>query len=252
MAKILRTNSAFIPAGSELLANFHLPLYFNKPQAASVKNYKPPVEFPEIIWPEKSARKLKTMPKAPTFFPPEKPRTMRRMIYLMRGPELVQNFLIHKQYGIQAVTGGRMKVCHFDFLQKAFNKILNKNTFAVWRVDEPWQAMSKKGSSKKMGGGKAPIHHYVTPVKAGRIILEFGGIMHPQEVWTRVAPLAENLPFPARFVSQELLEKEAEEEKRLEKANLNKYTMKYVILNNLGGCNNWLSPFDYLWFGKYR
>jgi large subunit ribosomal protein L16 len=26
-----------------------------------------------------------------------------------------------------------------------------------------------------MGGGKGPIDHYVTPVKAGRVIIEMGG-----------------------------------------------------------------------------
>jgi ribosomal protein L16/L10AE len=26
-----------------------------------------------------------------------------------------------------------------------------------------------------MGGGKGPIDHYVTPVKAGRVIVEMGG-----------------------------------------------------------------------------
>jgi Ribosomal protein L16/L10E len=32
-----------------------------------------------------------------------------------------------------------------------------------------------QGQGQRMGGGKGPIDHYVTPVKARRVILEMGG-----------------------------------------------------------------------------
>lgn len=54
--------------------------------------------------------------------------------------------------------------------------------FAVWRVEPPWQPCSKKSVGKRMGGGKGATHHYVTPVKAERIIVELGGDIHPIEV----------------------------------------------------------------------
>lgn len=49
-----------------------------------------------------------------------------------------------------------------------------------------------------------------------------------------------------------MLEEEAKQKEENEKNNLNKYTMKYVILNNMGGCKDWLSPYDYDWYGEYR
>lgn len=67
-----------------------------------------------------------------------------------------------------------------------------------------------------------------------------------------LVPVAEVLPFAARFVSAESLEMEKERNKWVEENNLNPYTMEYVIKNNMGGCGNWLSPYDYKWFGKYR
>lgn len=75
-----------------------------------------------------------------------------------------------------------MRASNFEFFRSALLKINYEKAFAVWRVDEPWQAVSRKGTNKRMGGGKSPIHHYVTPVRAGRIIMEFGGILHPREV----------------------------------------------------------------------
>lgn len=57
-----------------------------------------------------------------------------------------------------------------------------KIMFAIWRVDPPWQPITKKGQGQRMGGGKGAIDHYVTPVKAGRIILEVGGKCEYAEV----------------------------------------------------------------------
>lgn len=47
--------------------------------------------------------------------------------------------------------------------------------FAIWRIPAPWQPLTKKGQGQRMGGGKGAIDHYVTPVKAGRVLLEMGG-----------------------------------------------------------------------------
>jgi len=55
--------------------------------------------------------------------------------------------------------------------------------FAVWRIDPPWKAVAKKGAGKTLGGGKGSIDHYVTPVKAGRIIIELGGECEFEEVY---------------------------------------------------------------------
>jgi ribosomal protein L16/L10AE len=46
-----------------------------------------------------------------------------------------------------------------------------------------------QGQGQRMGGGKGPIDHYVTPVKARRVILEMGGKCEFAEVsdlWTGV------------------------------------------------------------------
>lgn len=48
------------------------------------------------------------------------------------------------------------------------------------------------------------------------------------------------------------MEERAKKEKEWEESNLNPYTLKYVIQNNLGGCFNWISPIDRFYFGKHR
>lgn len=68
---------------------------------------------------------------------------------------------------------------------------------------------------------------------------------------TFLSQVAANLPFKAMAVSQEIMEQRAAQKKANEKRNLNPYTKKYVIQNNLDGCHRWLGPFDHRWFGEY-
>lgn len=86
---------------------------------------------------------------------------------------------------------------------------------------------------------------------SGRIILEIGGKCEYIEVQSFLEDLAKKMPFKAMAVSQEILDKMKQKEEDDERNNCNKYTMKYLIQNNMGGCHKWLSPFDLKWFGKY-
>lgn len=52
-------------------------------------------------------------------------------------------------------------------------------------------------------------------------------------------------------MSQEIL-KEIEKEKQAKAdSNLNPYTFKYAIQNNLNGIHNWLRPNDHKYYGEY-
>ena len=103
-----------------------------------------------------------------------------------------------------------------------------------------------------MGGGKGSIDHYIYPVRAGRMIIELGGKCEFAEVKGFLSNLAGLLPFPARAVSREMLEKEQEEEQRKIKENVNPFTFEYCVKNNIFGCKISLSKYDQIWHGKYR
>ena len=102
-----------------------------------------------------------------------------------------------------------------------------------------------------MGGGKPSIDHYVTPIKTGRIIVEFGGAVEYEEVKPFLTQVANQLPFKAKAVSYEIMQKEAAEKRRKEAANINPYTFKYIVQNNLGESHLWVSPYDRKWFGEH-
>lgn len=64
--------------------------------------------------------------------------------------------------------------------------------------------------------------------------------------------IAHLLPFPAEAVSKETLEASRKEAQRLEDENINPYTFKYIIQNNMLGCNKWVREIDRKYWGKYH
>ncbi|XP_046997600.1 39S ribosomal protein L16, mitochondrial [Schistocerca americana] len=219
-------------------------------QTAGMKHFPPPPKYDDIEFPERA--RLRFMDKVPQYPPSVRPPKMMKRLLLMRGPELVHNELLHRQYGIIATGGGRLKWGHFEMIRLGIlRKMDDSRMFAIWRIDAPWQSVTKKGQGQRMGGGKGPIDHYVTPVKAGRVIVEVGGKCEFAEVKGFLEMIAQKLPFKAKVVSHEMLQKMKEDEERREKENMNPYTFKYVIQNNMGGYRKWLSKADYKWYGKY-
>ncbi|XP_055685577.1 39S ribosomal protein L16, mitochondrial [Lutzomyia longipalpis] len=229
----------------------NVPQLWNCSQIAGLKYFPAPIKFDAF---EKVDRpKLKIVEKVPQFTAGLRPPKMQKRLRLMRGPELVHNKLIHRQYGIIALGGGRLKWNHFEMMRMGVGRKIDVNRmFAIWRVDPPWQPVTKKGQGQRMGGGKGAIDHYVSPIKEGRVIMELGGHLEYPEAYKILQLVAHKLPFKALVVSQEIMEKRQAEEEERKRSNTNHYTMKYVIQNNFGGCHNWLSPFDHKWFGRYR
>uniref|UniRef100_A0A6M2DX17 Large ribosomal subunit protein uL16m n=1 Tax=Xenopsylla cheopis TaxID=163159 RepID=A0A6M2DX17_XENCH len=217
---------------------------------AGLKCFPPPINYDHIHLPEKP--KLKLLEKVPQYPAGIRPPKMQKKLRLMRGPEEIHNKLIHKQYGIMALSGGRLRSGHFEMLRLGIGRKMDVNRmFAIWRVDPPWQPVTKKGQGHRMGGGKGSIDHYVTPIKSGRIIVEVGGRCEFAEVKRFLTIVCQKLPFKAAVVSQELLEEREKKMKILEELNQNPYTFEYIVKNNMGGCRQWISPFDKKWFGKF-
>lgn len=63
--------------------------------------------------------------------------------------------------------------------------------------------------------------------------------------------IAHILPFKAIAVDQKTLLAMKKLEELKEERNLNPYTYKYLIMNQMCGSQNWVKPIDRLYFGKY-
>lgn len=220
-------------------------------QKAGYQNFPVPPQFGDIEIP-KERQKLRFFNKVPQYTAAVRPPKMTKRLDLIRGEEEVHTDLIHKQYGIIARRGGVLRHGHLEMVRLSIARKIDVNRmFAIWRIDAPWKPVTKKGQGKRMGGGKGSIDHYVTPIKAGRVIIEFGGKCSFDEVKPLLKMIAHKLPFPADVVSQETLEASRLEAERRERENVNPYTFKYLIQNNMLGCHNWIKDIDKQYFGKY-
>ena len=154
---------------------------------------------------------------------------------------------------LQATSGGRFHFGHLEAIRLVIaRKMDDKKMFAVWRIDPPWQPVTKKPLGTKMGGGKGAISKYVVPVKPDRMIIEVGGKGEFAEVKNFLTTLTKILPVQSRIVTRTSLKEEKERNEELEKLNQNPFTFKYAMHNNMLGIDKYLSPYDYIWFGKYR
>ena len=153
---------------------------------------------------------------------------------------------------LQATQGGKMRWGHFEMVRLGIGRKMDESRmFAVWRIDQPWKPITKKGQGHRMGGGKGAIDHYVTPIKADRVIVEMGGYCEFEEVRGILEIVAHKLPFNAKVVTAESLEADIAAEKYTEDNNQNPFTYKYCAQNNILGCQKWMSPVDKKWGGKY-
>lgn len=112
--------------------------------------------------------------------------------------------------------------------------------------------LNSQGLGQRMGGGKGSIDHYVTPVKAGRIIIEVGGKGSYEEALPYLNSIALRMPFKCIPCNVEILNEMKRQEEKEKTDNLNPYTYEYFIKNNVQNCRKYISRIvDYKYFGKY-
>ncbi|VDK80413.1 unnamed protein product [Onchocerca ochengi] len=197
-----------------------------------------PETFENVVFPPNGEYKLPAMPEEPTYdsaLGEQKFKTSKQLISI-RGVEEIHTDLIHKQYGLAAVTGGFISAYDFNFIRDRLNRNLLKNQFAIWRVPAPWLPRTKKATGAKPGSGKGNIHHYVTPVRAKRIILEVGGYIMELEARAYLMYLCERFRFPVEFVSEKILEEKKLQEKKIEELNVNKFNWDLALKYNMQDC----------------
>ena len=132
------------------------------------------------------------------------------------------------------------------------NRHLDENKmFAVWRIDPPWKPVTRRGPGKKLGGGKGSISFYVTPIRAGRVILEMGGTCDFEDVLRPLQTVVDRLPFDSMAIDKDTLNQIKQEEDERRARNTNPINLEYALRKNVLNCRQSFSPYDMLWYGKY-
>ncbi|XP_038620596.1 39S ribosomal protein L16, mitochondrial [Tachyglossus aculeatus] len=214
---------------------------------AGMKTFLPVPTYEDVSIPDKpKLRFVERMPLVP------KTRREPRNLSDIRGPSTEATEFTEGNFGILALGGGYLRWGHFEMMRLTINRSLDpKNMFAVWRVPAPYKPITRKGVGQRMGGGKGAIDHYVSAVKAGRLIVEVGGRCEFGEVEWFLSKVAHKLPFRAKAVSRESLAamRKRHEERRLN--NQNPWTFERIITSNMLGMRKVLSPYDLTHKGQY-
>lgn len=204
--------------------------------------------------PKLEDRLLPQLPYTPTNWPKGviPPLKHPRHDIDMRGPERIHNQLIYRQYGIIALGGGALRGPHYDIIRERINKWMDtERFFAVWRIDPPWKAVSQMSLGKKRGGGKAKVHHYEFPVRAGRVLVEVAGRGEYGEVEELLKHICKKMPIYVMPVSQEIIDNIRDEKLALDAANCNPFNYRYLVKNNFSDSQRFVTPKDMIWGGSY-
>lgn len=197
-------------------------------------------------------RMLPAMPHIPVVVPDKvllPVKYPKRNIEMM-GPERIHNQLIYQQYGIIALGGGALKGEHFDVISNRINKYTDfERFFAVWRLNPPWKPKSKKSLNKKMGGGKSKVHHYETPVRAGRVLVEMGGIGDFAEIEHILETVCKKMPIYCRPITQQIMDELKEEKQNIDANNFNPFDYRELVRDDYSNSRHRLKPHDMLWGG---
>lgn len=208
-----------------------------------------------IVMPSKiEERELPSIPHTPNKYPEGivGPVKESRKYLDMRGPERIHNQLIYRQYGLIALGGGAMIGPHFDMIRERVNKYLNfERFFAIWRVDPPAKSVTKRSLGKKMGGGKAKVHHFETPIRAGRVIIEIAGIGQFDECKRILENVSNKMPFYTMPITQAKMDQLLKEKLELDKNNYNPFAFRDLLQRNFSNSQTKISPKEIEWGGTY-
>uniref|UniRef100_A0A8C0PI26 Large ribosomal subunit protein uL16m n=1 Tax=Canis lupus familiaris TaxID=9615 RepID=A0A8C0PI26_CANLF len=217
------------------------------PARAGLKTLLPVPTFEDVSIPEKP--KLRFVERVPLV---PKVRREPKNLSDIRGPSTEATEFTEGNFAILALGGGYLHWGHFEMMRLTINRSMDpKNMFALWRVPAPFKPITRKGVGQRMGGGKGAIDHYVTPVKAGRLIVELGGRCEFKEVQGFLDQVAHKLPFTAKAVSRETLEKMRRDQEEREQNNQNPWTFERIVTANMLGIRKYLSPYDLTQKGRY-
>jgi len=105
------------------------------------------------------------------------------------------------EYGLLAVTAGKLKGNQLEASRITINKSLGKEG-RIWIRVFPDKPITKQPAETRMGKGKGNVEYYVAVVKPGRVIFEVGGVSEAVAK-TALEKAGYKLPVKVKFIKKE-------------------------------------------------
>jgi len=119
-----------------------------------------------------------------------------------RGKAQKGNTVSFGDYGLQALESSWITANQIEAARRAMTRYIKRGG-KVWIRIFPQKSVTKKAAETRMGSGKGSPDHWVSVVKAGRVMFELAGIK--EEVAKEAMRLAAHkLPIPTRFITRDV------------------------------------------------
>lgn len=118
-----------------------------------------------------------------------------------RGQAHVGNTLVFGEFGMQALEAAWLTGQQIEAARRAITRHVRRGG-KIWIRVFPDKPVTKKPAETRMGGGKGLVDHWVSVVKAGKIMIELGGVGE-KVARESIRLAAHKLPIKTRFVLKE-------------------------------------------------
>ncbi|MGI6741121.1 MAG: 50S ribosomal protein L16 [Brevefilum sp.] len=106
---------------------------------------------------------------------PKRVKYRKQMRGRMKGKAYRGSDVSFGEYGLQALEPGWVSARQIEAARRAIVHQM-KRRGKVWIRIFPDKPYTKRAAETRMGKGKAPVDHWVSVVKPGRIMFEVGGV----------------------------------------------------------------------------
>lgn len=105
------------------------------------------------------------------------------------------------QYGLKSMEAGIITARQMEAARRAMTRSIQRGG-KVWIRIFPDKPMTKKGEQTPMGKGKGSVDHFVSKIRAGKVMFEMDGVT--KEVAEKAMKLAAyKLPVKTKFVEKQ-------------------------------------------------
>ncbi len=118
----------------------------------------------------------------------------------LRGNSKGGNFVTFGDFGMQALSRGRLTGQQIEACRVAINRYFQRRG-KTWIRVFPDKPMSKKPAETRMGKGKGSPDHWVAQVRPGRILFEVGNVSR-EDAQNALRRAAAKIPIRTRFVER--------------------------------------------------
>ncbi|MFC1998093.1 50S ribosomal protein L16 [Chloroflexota bacterium] len=120
-----------------------------------------------------------------------------------RGKAQKGNTVAFGDFGLQALQSTWITANQIEAARRAMTRYIKRGG-KVWIRIFPQKSVTKKAAEMRMGSGKGAPDHWVSVVKAGRVMFEIAGIK--EDVAKEAMRLASHkLPIPTKFIGREAI-----------------------------------------------